>query len=261
MHPLPRIFSIGPSPSSQPDISQQATISHPAISGVSGSSDESAKTKDSSQKRTIKRAIVAAIGLTLIILIYIVWNPPTPTPTASGSAITQQNFSSSSTSTNSNTSSSFSNTDDGSTIQVYITGAVKKPGVYTLPTDARVYQVLQAAGGPQPDANLVALNLAAKLTDGEEIYVTVIGESPPTYMGGVPGPPNGSSSSSSSNSNLVNINTATVSELEQQLHVSSTTANNIVNYRTQNGPYTSIDQLLNVISTSIFNRIKSMVTV
>jgi competence protein ComEA len=261
MHPLARIFSPDSSQSSQPDISQQATISHPAITATAALLDKATRTTDASKKRAIKRIIVGAVALTLIILIYIVWNPPTPTPTASGSAVTQQNFSSASTTTNTNTSSSFSNTDDGSTIQVYITGAVKKPGVYTLPTDARVYQLLQAAGGPQPNANLVALNLAAKLTDGEEIYVTVIGEAPPTYMGGVPGPPNGTSSSSSSNSNLVNINTATVSELEQQLHVSSTTANNIINYRTQNGPYTSIDQLLNVISTSIFNRIKNMVTV
>jgi len=221
-------------------------------------SDSAAKTNNPGKRRTIQLAIVASIGLTLIILIYIVWNPPTPTPTASGSAITQQNFGSSSSSTNTNTSSS--STGDGS-IQVYITGAVKKPGVYTLPTDARVYQLLQAAGGPQANANLVALNLAAKLTDSEEVYVTVIGEAPPTYMGGVPGPPNGTSNTSGSSSGQVNINTATVSELEQQLHVSSTTANNIVNYRTQNGAYTSIDQLLQVISTSIFNRIKNMVTV
>lgn len=261
MHQAPRLFPFGAPQSPQPDISQQATISHSAITSTSALTNDAPKPNSPGKRRTMQGVIFTAIALTLIILIYIVWNPPTPTPTASGSSITQQNFSSSSTSTNSNTSSSFSNTSDGSDIQVYITGAVKKPGVYTLPTDARVYQLLRAAGGPQADANLVALNLAAKLTDGEEVYVTVVGEAPPTYMGGVPGPPNGTSNTSGNSTGLVNINTATVSELEQQLHVSSTTANNIVNYRTQNGPYTSIDQLLQVISTSIFNRIKNMVTV
>lgn len=256
MHPAPQLFPFGPPQSPQLDISQQTTISHSAVSNAATLSGSAAQ---ASKRRAMQRIIVAVFALALIILIYVVWNPPTPTPTASGSAITQQNFGSSSTSTNTNTSSS--STGDGN-IQVYITGAVKKPGVYTLPTDARVYQLLKAAGGPQANANLVALNLAAKLTDGEEVYVTVVGEAPPTYMGGVPGPPNGTSGTpGSSTSGLVNINTATVSELEQQLHVSSTTANNIVNYRTQNGNYTSVDQLLQVISTSIFNRIKNMVTV
>lgn len=261
MHQTPQLFPFGPPRSPQSDISQQTTISHSAITTTSTLSDNAPKLDSPGKRRTIQGVIFTAIALTLIILIYIVWNPPTPTPTASGSAITQQNFGSSSTSTNADTSSSFSNTSDGSDIQVYITGAVKKPGVYSLPTDARVYQLLKAAGGPQSNANLVALNLAAKLTDGEEVYVTVVGEAPPTYMGGVPGPPNGTSNTSGNTTGLVNINTATVSELEQQLHVSSTTANNIVNYRTQNGPYTSTDELLQVISTSIFNRIKNMVTV
>ncbi len=258
MHPAPQLFSFGPPQSPKPDISQKATIPHSAVTTTPATLDSAIKSDSPGKRRAIQLIIAAAFTLTLIILIYMVWNPPAPTPIASGSAITQQNFGSSSTSTNTNTSSS--STGDGS-IQVYITGAVKKPGVYTLPPDARVYQLLQAADGPQPDANLVALNLAAKLTDGEEVYVTVIGEAPPTYMGGVPGPSNGTSNTSSSSTGLVNINTATVSELEQQLHVSSTTANNIVNYRTQNGAYTSVDQLLQVISTSIFNRIKNMVTV
>ncbi len=54
-----------------------------------------------------------------------------------------------------------------------IVGAVRHPGVYTLPASARVYQLLQAAGGPLPNADLVALNMAAKLSDGQEVYVAV----------------------------------------------------------------------------------------
>ncbi len=259
MNPTPWHFPAGSQPSSQPDLSQQATIPHPAASTKMLARNGRDKPSGSGKKRSLQRFIFPAVVLALIILIYFVWNPPAPTPVSTGSIITQQNFSSSTTSTTTDTSSS--STSSG-TIQVYITGAVKNPGVYTLPADARVIQLLQVAGGPKPTANLVALNLAAKLTDGEEVYVTVVGEIPPTYMGGVPGPPGSTSGSTSGNTTgLVNINSATVTELEQQLHVSSTSANNIVNYRLQHGSYTSIDQLLQVISVSIFNRIKNMVTV
>src|SRR5947207_5127216 len=113
---------------------------------------------------------------------------------------------------------------------------VKHPGAYTLATNARVYDLLQAAGGPLPNANLVALNLAAKLTDGEEVYVTLVGEAPPTYMGGVPGPGTGTNgSTTTSTDQLVNINTASADEMRQSLHISSTTAEAIVNYRLQHG--------------------------
>lgn len=149
-------------------------------------------------------------------------------------------------------------------IEVYIVGAVRHPGVYTLPAGARVYQLLQAAGGPLPEANLVALNLAAVLHDGEEIYVTRVGEvSPPIAVNGSAqeGASSASSSPAAPSSALVNINTAGVDELRQQLHVSTTTAENIVNYRLQHGAYTSVDQLLQVVSRSIYDRIKNLVTV
>ena len=59
----------------------------------------------------------------------------------------------------------------------------------------------------------------------------------------------------------VNINTASVAEMHQNLHISSTTAQNIVNYRQQHGPYTSIDQLQQVVSKSIYEKIKNLVTI
>src|SRR5207249_12312202 len=125
--------------------------------------------------------------------------------TASPSVTTQQNFGSA-FSLKSGTRNTSANTSGE--IQVYIVGAVKHPGVYSLSADARVYQLLQAAGGPLPKANLVTLNLAATLTDGEEVYVTIIGEIPPTYIGGVPGPPGSNIIGSPTTGQLVNINTA-----------------------------------------------------
>src|SRR5256714_1664815 len=208
----------------------------------------------STSKRNFKRILPIVIALALVIVIYFVWNPPTPAPPSTGSSVTQQNFG------NSSTSTTKSSTGSGD-IQVYVVGAVKRPGVYTLSPGARVYELLQAAGGPLPRANLVALNLAATLTDGQEVYVTLIGEIPPTYMGGVPGPPGSNTTASPIAGQLVNINTASVDEMRQSLHISATTAQNIVNYRLQHGPYTSVDQLLQAVSRSIYDKIKGQVTV
>jgi competence protein ComEA len=208
------------------------------------------------RKKKLLRGVILALCLLLALALYVVWHTTTP-PSASPS-ITQQNLSnaSSSQSTNDNPTSSATTSD---TIQVYILGAVKHPGVYTLSPDARVYQLLQKAGGPLPDADLIALNLAAKLTDGQEIYVLHTGEVPPGNLN--PSSPGSSSSGTATPGQLVNINTATATEMQQTLHVSAATAQKITNYRTQHGPYTSVSQLLQAISQSIYNRIKNMVTV
>ncbi len=197
-------------------------------------------------------------------MIYLAWNIAiTPAPLSPVPGVTQQNFGNGATSTT--TKNSSGNVSTGSRdIQAYIVGAVKNPGVYTLPAGARIYALLQAAGGPLPKANLVALNLAATLTDGEEVYVTLIGEIPPSYVGGVPGPGSGSGSgipTGNATGTLVNINTASATEMQQSLHVSSTTAQDIVNFRTQHGPFSSVDQLLQVVSRSIYDKIKGQVTI
>ena len=209
----------------------------------------------SNSKKARLRLIAIVIALALALALYFVWH--TSSSTASPSVTTQQNFGSASSLKSSNGSTSTSTSGE---IQVYIVGEVKHPGVYSLPADARVYQLLQAAGGPLPKANLVALNLAAKVTDGQEVYVTRIGEIPPTYVGGVPGPGTGGSTTGQTGQ-LVNINTATVDELRQNLHISSTTAQAIVTYRLQHGSFTSVDELAQVVSKSIYDKIKGQVTV
>lgn len=247
-------------------ISQQQTMQHPAANSPPPIPIMSADTETDTTsprppiKQRLKTIVPIVIVLVLALIIYFVWNASTTStslPPTSG--ITQQNFGNNPPSTSSNKAGTPSATDNGN-LQVYIVGAVKNPGVYSLPAGARVYALLQAAGGSLPRANLVALNLAAKLTDGEEVYVTLIGELPPTYMGGVPGPGSGTPNSSSTGQ-LVNINTASADVLRQNLHVSSTTAQAIVNYRLQNGPYSSVDQLLQVVSKSIYDHIKGLVTI
>ena len=204
--------------------------------------------------RKLKRFIPIVIALALLVAIVVIWfSPPYVAASSPGASVTQPSG---------NSSTPTNTTNSGNTIRVYIVGAVKHPGVYTLAADARVYDLVQAAGGPQGKADLVALNMAAKLTDGEEVYVTLVGEIPPTYMGGVPGPGGSTGTPTGTNSGqLVNINTASVDELRQSLHISSTTAQNIVNFRIQHGPYTSVDQLLQVVSRSIYDKIKDQVTV
>lgn len=206
--------------------------------------------------------IAVIISLPLFIAIYLIWH--SMASVSSPSLITQQNFSGTVPKVSSSKSSVTTNTtaNSGGDIQVYIVGAVEHPGIYTLAASARVYQLLQAAGGPRPNANLLALNLAAKLNDGQEIYVTSIGESPPPDINGLSSTSLGSSSTgTSSNQSLVNINTASADELRQKLSLSSKSAQAIVSYRQQHGPFTSVAQLLQVVSKSIYDKIKNEVTV
>lgn len=211
------------------------------------------------RKKMLLRCAALLLTALLVLAIYLTWH--SATPTAASPMLTQQTYSSAATSSSVNDSATTTpSISNGATIQVYIVGAVKHPGVYTLPANARVYQLIQAAGGTLPSANLVAIDLAARLSDGQEIYVLSVGETPPILT-------NNSSGTSASGTptlapgQLVNINTATETAMEQELHVSSTTAKKIIDYRTQHGPYTSVDQLLQVVSQSIYDRIKGLVTV
>lgn len=194
----------------------------------------------------LSRFVAAGLALVLAGALYVVWFAPTQSTPSNG--VTAPTYSGTAT----------PNSASDGNLHDYVTGAIYHPGVYTLPPGARVYQLLQAAGGAKPEANLVALNLAAPLTDGEEVYVLSKGEIPPSYMGGVSGP---GASGTAPAGQLVNINTASADQMRQQLHVSSATAQKIIDYRTQHGPYTSIDQLLQVVSKSIYDHIKNLITV
>ncbi|GAC1565815.1 MAG: hypothetical protein NVS2B2_37310 [Ktedonobacteraceae bacterium] len=198
-----------------------------------------------SKKRRVMRLIAVLLVLGLAGAIYFIWHTSSPTPPSSNAGVSQQNFLASGTSVS---------TTDG--IRVYVVGAVKHPGVYMLASDARVYDLLQAAGGTLPKANLVAINLAAKLSDGQEVYVTQVGEAPPSDVGGVPGTGVGNT-----NNQLVNINTASVEELSQNLHISKTSAQAIVDYRTQHGNFSNVDELVQVVSRSIYDKIKAQCSV
>lgn len=222
--------------------------------------------------RLIALALVGILGLS----IYLIWHPTGSAATG----ITQQQFvpTAPALKVQATTGPAPATAPNGK-IQVYIVGAIKHPGVYTLEANARLYQLLQAAGGPLPDANLVAVNLAAPLTDGQEIYVLRIGETPPAQTGASAGTTGstattaGTSSATTSGATAgttagastvalpLNINTASADDMRQGLHISSVTAQKIISYRLQHGPFTSVEELLQVVSKTIYKKIEGEVTV
>jgi len=136
---------------------------------------------------------------------------------------------------------------------LYITGAVRRPGVYSLPAESRLLQLVEAAGGLDISADPVAVNLAAFLQDGLHIHVPAKGEdlpargshSMPTGPTTVPAGASGSRSSAA-RGNLININRASAEELTALRGIGPVTAGNIVEHRNRNGRFHSVDDLLHV---------------
>jgi competence protein ComEA len=125
---------------------------------------------------------------------------------------------------------------------VHIAGAVTRPGVYELNPAARVIDAVTVAGGPTADADLDGLNLAAPLADGQRVYVPHAGEVDPAAIpSGGPAAP--VESGDDAPRGPVNVNTATAAELESLPGVGPATAAAIVDERTRNGPFASIDDL------------------
>lgn len=145
---------------------------------------------------------------------------------------------------------------------VHVAGAVAKPGVYRLPAGSRVIDGVSAAGGARPDADLSAINLARPLSDGERVYIPRRGEVPPAAAAGDPSG-GGGGGGSGGTSDKVNINTASVSELEQLPGIGEVIAQRIVDYRTQHGPFKTVRDLLKVdgIGEKKFESIQDHVTV
>lgn len=130
-------------------------------------------------------------------------------------------------------------------VVVDIAGKVRRPGVYTLPTGARVYDALRAAGGVRRHAGTLALNLAAPLLDGEQIVVGAPAVAVPTAAG-LP-PVNVASSGAATGSTApVDLNTATLDQLEALPGVGPVLGQNILDWRAAHRQFTSVDQLRDV---------------
>ena len=129
---------------------------------------------------------------------------------------------------------------------LYITGAVRRPGVYNLPVESRLFQLVEMAGGLSASADPAAVNLAAVLGDGFHVHVPEKGEEPPVRGGGVTSGVSGSPNNSSASSRLIDINRASADELTALRGVGPVLAGNIVDYRVKNGRFHSVEDLLNV---------------
>lgn len=150
-------------------------------------------------------------------------------------------------------------------IVVHVAGEVKNPGVYTLSSSARMIDAVLAAGGATARADLEVINLATPLMDSSQIYVPAKGVAErPVFARPQPGM-NGvqSGQSRSGSGGVVNINRASVSELDALPGVGPSTAQAIVDYRTTNGPFGSPEDLLNVkgIGPAKFEAMRKLVGV
>ena len=139
------------------------------------------------------------------------------------------------------------------TVVVSVVGQVVHPGLVTVPTGARVADAIEAAGGLLPGADPASVNLAAVVADGQQIAVGVPGAPAVGGAGGPPGPGGG----------LVNLNTASVAELDTLPGIGPVLAERIVAYRTAQGPFASVDALDDVpgIGPAIAAELAELVTV
>lgn len=125
----------------------------------------------------------------------------------------------------------------GTPAVVDVSGAVKRPGVYRLTTEDRVEDALERAGGATRRADLSTVNRASKLEDGRQILVPTRGKTAAAVASG------GTGAAPASPTGPVNLNTATLEQLETLDGVGPATAKKIIDYREQAGGFKSVDEL------------------
>ena len=137
----------------------------------------------------------------------------------------------------------------GAQLAVHVKGAVTEPGLYWLDAGSRVSDAVEAAGGALAEADLERLNLAAVVEDGSQLYV-------PYAETDDNGEPAGSAP-------VININTATLAQLETLEGIGETKAQAIIDYRESHGDFTSVEQLTRVtgIGETTLDKIRERVSV
>jgi competence protein ComEA len=140
------------------------------------------------------------------------------------------------------------------TVVVSVVGLVARPGLVTVPNGSRVADAVTAAGGLLPDADPASVNMAAVVADGQQVAIGV----PGVAAAGA-----GSASSATAGAGPVDLNTATVAELDALPGIGPVLAQRIIDYRSQQGRFTSVDQLDDVpgIGPALYGRLVGSVTV
>ncbi len=141
---------------------------------------------------------------------------------------------------------------DAAAIVVYLCGAVNCPGVITLPEGSRINDAIVAAGGFREDAVVTSVNLAAKLSDEEMIYVASNSDKVLSEL-----------NEASSKNKLININTADISKLCELPGIGESKARDIILYREKNGAFQKKEDIMRVdgIKQSLYNKIEEMISV
>ncbi|TFC79684.1 hypothetical protein E3T23_10550 [Cryobacterium cheniae] len=151
----------------------------------------------------------------------------------------------------------------GALIFVHVLGAVRRPGLFELSTGARVMDAVAAAGGLTETADPAGTNLARKLNDGEQLYLPQLGEVPAGPPPGTGTGASGASGSGGGTAPLVNLNTATLADLDTLPRIGPAMAQRILDFRDANGPFTTVEDLRNVtgIGEKTFEGLSALVTV
>jgi competence protein ComEA len=131
--------------------------------------------------------------------------------------------------------------EGGEDVVVDVTGAVRDPGVYRLPAGSRVDDAVKRAGGAQGKAELDAINLAARLADGQQVVVPERVAGAGTAIGTPPGAVAGATTAAEEGP--ISLGTATAAELDTIEGIGPVTAEDIIEFREEHGGLSSVDQL------------------
>lgn len=123
----------------------------------------------------------------------------------------------------------------GPRVYVHVAGAVRRPGLYRLPSGARVATALELAGGPRPKADLTATNLAARVQDGQQIVVPLRGRAT-APVAAAPGAP-------AAGGAKISLANATQAQLEELDGIGPALASRILEYRDEHGGFRSVEEL------------------
>lgn len=152
-------------------------------------------------------------------------------------------------------------------LRVYVNGQVTVPDVYWLPPDSIVQAAIAAAGGFAGQADTAVINLAHPLQDGMQIYVPAQGEQADGPASGIIAPVGvlavmGETAVSGLGDGLININTATLAQLETLPGIGPSTAQKIIEHRESSGPFATIEAIMDVsgIGPAKFGAIKELIT-
>lgn len=146
----------------------------------------------------------------------------------------------------------------GGILLVHVLGAVEKPGLFELPDGSRVVDAVAAAGGMSATADPAGVNLARPVSDGEQLYLPAIGET----AAAAPGAGSAPTGAAGAPAGKVNLNAATVADLDGLPRIGPALAQRIIDYRLANGQFSSVDDLRNVtgIGEKTFAGLKDLIT-